>query len=98
MQALIVLEYLVAHGSERVIDDIREHAYQISVSSLSTILFYSSVLRKNKLSTIFFYSSVSLNNDLTSCFTCVRRCQIFNILIPMEKTRGTMLEGNLRVL
>ncbi|WOL18077.1 clathrin interactor EPSIN 2-like isoform X3 [Canna indica] len=29
-KALIVLEYLVAHGSERVIDDIREHAHQIS--------------------------------------------------------------------
>ena len=30
-QGLTVLEYLVGHGSERVIDDIREHAYQISV-------------------------------------------------------------------
>ncbi|XVF84428.1 hypothetical protein PTKIN_Ptkin17bG0036300 [Pterospermum kingtungense] len=30
-KALTVLEYLVAHGSERVIDDIREHAYQISI-------------------------------------------------------------------
>ncbi|XP_020259741.1 clathrin interactor EPSIN 3-like [Asparagus officinalis] len=29
-KALTVLEYLVAHGSERVIDEIREHAYQIS--------------------------------------------------------------------
>jgi len=28
---LTVLEYLVAHGSERVINEIREHAYQISV-------------------------------------------------------------------
>ncbi|GAA0146148.1 hypothetical protein Leryth_003798 [Lithospermum erythrorhizon] len=28
-KALTVLEYLVAHGSERVIDDIREHAYQL---------------------------------------------------------------------
>ncbi|XP_044466057.1 clathrin interactor EPSIN 2-like isoform X2 [Mangifera indica] len=32
-KALTVLEYLVAHGSERVIDDIREHAYQISALS-----------------------------------------------------------------
>ncbi|KAL9687033.1 hypothetical protein QQ045_031429 [Rhodiola kirilowii] len=31
-KGLIVLEYLVANGSERVIDEIREHAYQISVS------------------------------------------------------------------
>ncbi|PQP92431.1 clathrin interactor EPSIN 2 isoform X1 [Prunus yedoensis var. nudiflora] len=32
-KALIVLEYMVAHGSERVIDDIKEHAYQISTLS-----------------------------------------------------------------
>ncbi|XP_026665489.2 clathrin interactor EPSIN 2-like [Phoenix dactylifera] len=32
-KALIVLEYLVANGSERVIDEIREHAYQISTLS-----------------------------------------------------------------
>ncbi|KAL6591457.1 hypothetical protein ACP70R_049960 [Stipagrostis hirtigluma subsp. patula] len=29
-KGLIVLDYLVAHGTEKVIDDIREHAYQIS--------------------------------------------------------------------
>ncbi|CAI9762831.1 unnamed protein product [Fraxinus pennsylvanica] len=29
-KALTVLEYLVAHGSERAIDEIREHTYQIS--------------------------------------------------------------------
>ncbi|KAL4312203.1 hypothetical protein GQ457_01G034540 [Hibiscus cannabinus] len=32
-KALTVLEYLVANGSERVIDDIREHSYQISTLS-----------------------------------------------------------------
>ncbi|XP_077227079.1 clathrin interactor EPSIN 3-like [Tasmannia lanceolata] len=32
-KALTVLEYLVAHGSERIIDEIREHAYQISTLS-----------------------------------------------------------------
>ncbi|XP_061360191.1 clathrin interactor EPSIN 2-like [Gastrolobium bilobum] len=32
-KALIVLEYLVAHGSERVIEEIREHAHQISTLS-----------------------------------------------------------------
>lgn len=32
LQALTVLEYLVANGTERVIDEIREHAYQISVN------------------------------------------------------------------
>jgi hypothetical protein len=31
-QALTVLEYLVAHGSERAIDEIREHSYQITVN------------------------------------------------------------------
>ncbi|XP_039137943.1 clathrin interactor EPSIN 2-like isoform X3 [Dioscorea cayenensis subsp. rotundata] len=32
-KALTVLEYLVANGSERVIDEIREHAYQLSTLS-----------------------------------------------------------------
>ncbi|XP_038991826.1 clathrin interactor EPSIN 2-like isoform X5 [Hibiscus syriacus] len=32
-KALTVLEYLVANGSERVIDDIREHSYQVSALS-----------------------------------------------------------------
>ncbi|XP_074590309.1 clathrin interactor EPSIN 2-like [Curcuma longa] len=32
-KALTVLEYLVGHGSEQVIDNIREHAYQISTLS-----------------------------------------------------------------
>ncbi|KAA3480247.1 clathrin interactor EPSIN 2-like isoform X4 [Gossypium australe] len=42
-KGLTVLEYLVAHGSERVIDDIREHAYQISViASLSDFQYIDS--------------------------------------------------------
>ncbi|PRQ37985.1 hypothetical protein RchiOBHm_Chr4g0408771 [Rosa chinensis] len=32
-KGLTVLEYMVAHGSERVIDDIKEHVYQISTLS-----------------------------------------------------------------
>nr|GME15062.1 clathrin interactor EPSIN 2-like [Ipomoea batatas] len=32
-KALTVLEYLVVHGSERIIDEIREHAYQINTLS-----------------------------------------------------------------
>ncbi|KAH0462877.1 hypothetical protein IEQ34_007459 [Dendrobium chrysotoxum] len=39
-KALSVLEYLVIYGSERVIDDIREHAYQIS--TLSDFLYTDS--------------------------------------------------------
>lgn len=31
-QALTVLEYLVANGSERVIDELQEHTYQIQVN------------------------------------------------------------------
>ncbi|XP_039122136.1 clathrin interactor EPSIN 2-like [Dioscorea cayenensis subsp. rotundata] len=38
-KGLIVLEYLVAHGSERVIDDIKEHSYQISQSVLLKLFF-----------------------------------------------------------
>jgi hypothetical protein len=33
-QSLTVLEYLVANGSERVIDELREHTYHIQVSQL----------------------------------------------------------------
>lgn len=40
-QGLTVLEYMVAHGSERVIDDIRERAYQISVSFFMLVKFVS---------------------------------------------------------
>ncbi|EOA23429.1 hypothetical protein CARUB_v10016612mg [Capsella rubella] len=32
-KALTVLDYLVGHGSERVIEEIKEHAYQISILS-----------------------------------------------------------------
>lgn len=32
-KALTILEYLVGHGSERVIDELREHAYQIQTLS-----------------------------------------------------------------
>ncbi|XP_020580817.1 clathrin interactor EPSIN 2-like, partial [Phalaenopsis equestris] len=39
-KALIVLEYLVIYGSERVIDDVRERAYQIS--TLSDFLYTDS--------------------------------------------------------
>ena len=30
-QALAVIEYLISHGSERAVDDIIEHTFQISV-------------------------------------------------------------------
>jgi len=46
LQALTVLEYLVAHGSERLIDEIRVHAYQISViyDTLLCYLLWASVI------------------------------------------------------
>lgn len=37
LQSLTVLDYLVGNGSERVIDDLREHAYQISVILISIV-------------------------------------------------------------
>ncbi|RZC89773.1 hypothetical protein C5167_035769 [Papaver somniferum] len=37
-KALTVLEYLVGHGSERVIDEIKEHAYQISCRSVEALV------------------------------------------------------------
>lgn len=33
-QALAVIEYLVSHGSERAVDDIVEHTFQISVRTI----------------------------------------------------------------
>ncbi|GMI92927.1 hypothetical protein HRI_002961900 [Hibiscus trionum] len=42
-KGLTILEYLVAHGSERIIDDIREHASQIS--SLSDFQYIDSSRR-----------------------------------------------------
>ncbi|KAG2662388.1 hypothetical protein PVAP13_1KG535000 [Panicum virgatum] len=55
-KGLIVLDYLVAHGTERVIDDIREHAYQISYIDSSGRDQGSNVRRKSQ-------SLVSLVND-----------------------------------
>lgn len=43
LQALTVLDYMVAHGSERVIDDIKEHAYQISVTVNAFLLLSLSI-------------------------------------------------------
>ncbi|KAL2530098.1 Clathrin interactor EPSIN 2 [Forsythia ovata] len=40
-KALTVLEYLVAHGSERVIDEIREHTHQVSLDSASIYNVFS---------------------------------------------------------
>lgn len=33
-QALVVIEYLVSNGSEHAVDDIIEHAFQISVRAI----------------------------------------------------------------
>ena len=44
MQGLTVLEYLVAHGSEKVIDEIREHSYQIAVRTILFLLHFLSLL------------------------------------------------------
>jgi len=47
-KALTVLEYMVGHGSERVIDEIRERAYQISVmTTLSTLFWKYSTSRES---------------------------------------------------
>lgn len=35
LQALTVLEFLVANGAERIIDDFSEHAYQVQVCARS---------------------------------------------------------------
>lgn len=55
MQALTVLEYLVAHGSERVIDEIREHAYQISVIFHSIYLWIGYIVLDLLPFALFFF-------------------------------------------
>jgi len=82
----------VAHGSERVIDEIREHAYQISVKS-NDILFI--------IITFSFVDCMFSNLRLTvlaalNLFS--RHCQTFNILTLVGGIREIMCDENLRVL
>lgn len=54
-QALAVIEYLVAHGSERAVDDIIEHTFQISVRThrfciVAHAILYNCTMRLNVLS------------------------------------------------
>lgn len=97
-QALTVLEYLVAHGSERVIDEIREHAYQISV--LYAICFHSSAILESKTYlTCFWHEFIKLAMVMCVAFLCfVRLCPTSSILILVGGIREAMLGGNLRIL
>lgn len=47
-QSLAVLEYLVAHGSERAVDDIIEHTFHIAVCIFISYLLYSHFLFPDK--------------------------------------------------
>jgi len=41
VQALTIIEYLIANGSERAVDDILDHYSKISVCLISVLLLYS---------------------------------------------------------
>lgn len=43
-QSLAVIEYLVAHGSERAVDEIIEHTFQISVRTLRFCILAHAIL------------------------------------------------------
>lgn len=47
-QSLAVLEYLVAHGSERAVDEIIEHTFHIAVCVFISYLLYSHFLFPDK--------------------------------------------------
>ena len=93
LQALTVLEYMVGHGSERVIDEIRERAYQISVmTTLSTLLLkYSASIES------FHAISQRLTILRYVHFPCGRHYPIFSILIPVVEIKEAMLGRNHRV-
>ena len=59
-QALAVIEYLVAHGSERAVDDIVEHTFQISVS---IFLVLCQTYTSSCLSTSWFLNTFLLHHD-----------------------------------
>jgi hypothetical protein len=70
-QSLTVLEYLVANGSERVIDELQEHTYHIQVSQLTPywpLWFLLSKICLQDKSTI--NSLLELVNDMCSCGYC----------------------------
>lgn len=60
-QGLTVLEYLVGHGSERVIDDIREHAYQISVHLIFSFHYDSHIYSGSQIFMKCDYSILLIN-------------------------------------
>jgi hypothetical protein len=70
-KSLTVLEYLVANGSERVIDELREHTYHIQVSQLTPywpLWFLLSKICLQDKNTI--NSLLELMNDMCSCGYC----------------------------
>jgi hypothetical protein len=86
----------VAHGTERVIDDIREHSYQISVI-ISTFFFcivYLAPAQNLVFELKFFVSYFIGTQTLESC----RHLLTSNILILLGEIKVAMCVGNLRAL
>jgi hypothetical protein len=96
-KGLIVLDYLVAHGTERVIDDIREHAYQISVM-LSTQFSALYVHNHHNVRLWQRRCLVSyLPGSLTLCLNS-RHLLTSSTLILLGEIKAAMCGGNPRAL
>lgn len=93
---MTVLEYMVANGSERVIEEIREHAHQISVISILSI---ANIVEYFSFKLLIFLNDLKIRLQLVNIVNVHinRHCPIFNILIPVEETRETMSDGNHRI-
>lgn len=88
---------MVAHGSERVIDDIKEHAYQISVTFNAFLLLLWSIDFNAACEELDMATLIIKLIELVLS-SCHRHCPIFNTLILVGGTREIMSERNLRVL
>lgn len=96
-QALAVIEYLVSHGSERAVDDIIEHTFQISVrmifSTLPLDFVYISSIIWLKL-----YERVVGLIVYSFLFILHSHSQVLNMSNQVERTWGSMWERKQKIL
>lgn len=71
------MEYLVANGAERVIDELQEHTYQIQVDTVEALKVWS-VGRIPLVMGMYVDSGVALASRLNKCFV-FRHCVISSI-------------------
>lgn len=77
-KALSVIEYLVSNGSERAVDEIIEHTYQISVSLFFYFLLYICISRFSVVDLVVFYwhdlCLWLVSHEFWVCWTEWKRC------------------------